>query len=171
MDLRSASVHIIFVWWRTGPYTAIWPSVPWTICYIFDCTLTSGYGISVTFWEKQITSIDYNRQLDNNVNKDRDILKLATNDSNISRYLNQIMQNQVIQITLTKIKINLSRLTQIKLNQIRLNQIKINLSRLTQTMLNQIRLNQIGINLSRLTQTMLNQIRLNQIEINLSRLT
>jgi hypothetical protein len=30
----EASVHIIFFWWRTGPYTAIWPSVPWTICYI-----------------------------------------------------------------------------------------------------------------------------------------
>ena len=23
-------------WWRTGPYTAIWPSVPWTICYIIN---------------------------------------------------------------------------------------------------------------------------------------
>jgi hypothetical protein len=30
----EASVHIIFFWWQTGPYTAIWPSVPWTICYI-----------------------------------------------------------------------------------------------------------------------------------------
>jgi hypothetical protein len=30
----EASVHIIFCWWRTGPYTAIWPSAPWTICYI-----------------------------------------------------------------------------------------------------------------------------------------
>ena len=30
----EASVHIIFFGWRTGPYTAIWPSVPWTICYI-----------------------------------------------------------------------------------------------------------------------------------------
>jgi hypothetical protein len=30
----EASVHIIIFWWRTGPYTAIWPSVPWTICYI-----------------------------------------------------------------------------------------------------------------------------------------
>jgi hypothetical protein len=30
----EASVHIILFWWRTGPYTAIWPSVPWTICYI-----------------------------------------------------------------------------------------------------------------------------------------
>jgi hypothetical protein len=29
----EASVHIIFVWWRTGPCTAIWPSVPWTNCY------------------------------------------------------------------------------------------------------------------------------------------
>ena len=27
--------HIIFFWWRTGPYTAIWPSVPRTICYLF----------------------------------------------------------------------------------------------------------------------------------------
>ena len=31
----EASVHIIFFWWRTGPYTAIWPSVPWTICFIW----------------------------------------------------------------------------------------------------------------------------------------
>jgi hypothetical protein len=31
----EASVHIIFFWWRTGPYTAIWPSVPWTICCIY----------------------------------------------------------------------------------------------------------------------------------------
>jgi hypothetical protein len=31
----EASVHIIYFWRRTGPYTAIWPSVPWTICYIF----------------------------------------------------------------------------------------------------------------------------------------
>ena len=30
----EASVHIIFFWWRTGPYTATWPSVPWTICYV-----------------------------------------------------------------------------------------------------------------------------------------
>ena len=30
----ASEVHIIFFWWRTGPYTAIWPSVPWTICYI-----------------------------------------------------------------------------------------------------------------------------------------
>jgi hypothetical protein len=29
-----ASVHIIFFWWQTCPYTAIWPSVPWTICYV-----------------------------------------------------------------------------------------------------------------------------------------
>jgi hypothetical protein len=34
MDLRSFG-HIIFFWWRTGPYTAIWPSVPRTICYLF----------------------------------------------------------------------------------------------------------------------------------------
>jgi hypothetical protein len=33
MDLRSFCPYNIF-WWRTGPYTAIWPSVPWTICYI-----------------------------------------------------------------------------------------------------------------------------------------
>jgi hypothetical protein len=32
----EASVHIIFFWWRTGPYTAIWPSVPWTICYLYN---------------------------------------------------------------------------------------------------------------------------------------
>jgi hypothetical protein len=31
----EVSVYIIFFWWRTGPYTAIWPSVPWTICYIY----------------------------------------------------------------------------------------------------------------------------------------
>ena len=31
----EASVHKIFFWWQTGPYTAIWPSVPWTICYIY----------------------------------------------------------------------------------------------------------------------------------------
>ena len=31
----EASVHIIFFWWRTGPYTAIWLSVPWTICYLW----------------------------------------------------------------------------------------------------------------------------------------
>jgi hypothetical protein len=34
----EASVHIIFFGWRTGPYTAIWPSVPWTICYILHFT-------------------------------------------------------------------------------------------------------------------------------------
>ena len=33
----EASVHILFFWWLTGPYTAIWPSVPWTICYIHMC--------------------------------------------------------------------------------------------------------------------------------------
>ena len=42
MDLRSfAGPYNIFFWWRTGPYTAIWPSVPWTICYI--CTCMCGY--------------------------------------------------------------------------------------------------------------------------------
>ena len=30
----ASEVHIIFFWWRTGPYTAIWPEVTWTICYI-----------------------------------------------------------------------------------------------------------------------------------------
>ena len=39
----EASVNIIFFWWRTGPYTAIWPSVPWTICYLSN----------VLFWRKQ----------------------------------------------------------------------------------------------------------------------
>jgi hypothetical protein len=33
MDLRSFGPYNIF-WWRNGPYTAIWPSVPWTICYL-----------------------------------------------------------------------------------------------------------------------------------------
>jgi hypothetical protein len=33
-SLRKASVHIIYFWCRTGPYTAIWPEVTWTICYI-----------------------------------------------------------------------------------------------------------------------------------------
>jgi hypothetical protein len=28
--------HIIFFGWRTGPYNAIWPSVPWTICYLHN---------------------------------------------------------------------------------------------------------------------------------------
>ena len=32
--VTSAEVHIIFLWWRTGPYIAIWSSVPWTICYL-----------------------------------------------------------------------------------------------------------------------------------------
>ena len=36
----EASVHIIFFWWRTGPYTAIWHSVPWTICYTFNYVST-----------------------------------------------------------------------------------------------------------------------------------
>ena len=31
----ETSVHIIFFWRRTGPYTAIWPSMSWTICYIY----------------------------------------------------------------------------------------------------------------------------------------
>jgi hypothetical protein len=31
---KLRSIHIIFVWWWTGSYTAIWPSVPWTICYL-----------------------------------------------------------------------------------------------------------------------------------------
>jgi hypothetical protein len=31
---EASEVHIIFFWWRTGPYTAIWPEVTWTICYI-----------------------------------------------------------------------------------------------------------------------------------------
>ena len=39
----EASVNIIFFWWRTGPYTAIWPSVPWTICYLSN----------FLFWRKQ----------------------------------------------------------------------------------------------------------------------
>jgi hypothetical protein len=39
--MDQASVHIIFFWWRTGPYTPIWPSVPWTICY-FWVYLVSG---------------------------------------------------------------------------------------------------------------------------------
>ena len=30
----EASVHIIFFGWRTGPYTAIWPSVSWNIWYM-----------------------------------------------------------------------------------------------------------------------------------------
>ena len=29
-----AMPYNIFFWWRTGPYTAIWPEVKWTICYI-----------------------------------------------------------------------------------------------------------------------------------------
>jgi hypothetical protein len=33
MDLRSFGPYNFFGW-RTGPYTAIWPSLPWTICYI-----------------------------------------------------------------------------------------------------------------------------------------
>ena len=32
----EASVLIILFWWPTGPYTAIWPSVPWTISYIYS---------------------------------------------------------------------------------------------------------------------------------------
>jgi hypothetical protein len=31
---EASEVHIIFFWWRTVPYTAIWPLVPWTICYL-----------------------------------------------------------------------------------------------------------------------------------------
>jgi hypothetical protein len=31
----EASVHILLFWWRTGPYTAIWPSVPCTVCPLF----------------------------------------------------------------------------------------------------------------------------------------
>jgi hypothetical protein len=31
---EASEVHIIFFWWRTGPYTAIWPEVTWSICYI-----------------------------------------------------------------------------------------------------------------------------------------
>ena len=34
-----------FFLWRTGPYTAIWPSVPWTICYIVNQCL----------WEKNFS--------------------------------------------------------------------------------------------------------------------
>jgi hypothetical protein len=34
LNKSANTVHIIFFWWRTGPYTVIWPSVPWTICYI-----------------------------------------------------------------------------------------------------------------------------------------
>jgi hypothetical protein len=43
MQTSEASVNIIFFWWRTGPYTAIWPSVPWTICYLSN----------FLFWRKQ----------------------------------------------------------------------------------------------------------------------
>jgi hypothetical protein len=42
----EASVHICF-WWRTGPYTAIWPSVPWTICYIDEKLLNWHYKQSL----------------------------------------------------------------------------------------------------------------------------
>jgi hypothetical protein len=31
---EASEVHILFFWWRTGAYTAIWPEVTWTICYI-----------------------------------------------------------------------------------------------------------------------------------------
>ena len=41
-NYSEASVHIIFFWWQTGPYTAIWPSVPWPICYIMKFYF-SGY--------------------------------------------------------------------------------------------------------------------------------
>ena len=33
IDIRSFGPYIFF-WWRTGPYTAVWPLVPWTICYV-----------------------------------------------------------------------------------------------------------------------------------------
>jgi hypothetical protein len=31
---EASEVHLIIFWWWTGPYTAIWPEVTWTICYI-----------------------------------------------------------------------------------------------------------------------------------------
>jgi hypothetical protein len=51
----EASVHIIFFWWRTDPYTAIWPSVPCTICYLLlwlhrlclICRFLYTYNVSV----------------------------------------------------------------------------------------------------------------------------
>jgi hypothetical protein len=36
-----AEVHILFCGWQTGPYIAIWPEVPWTICYIIFNTWQS----------------------------------------------------------------------------------------------------------------------------------
>ena len=45
----EASVHIIFFGWRTCPYTAIWPSVPWTICsYHFAYSPIWGYFNTLT---------------------------------------------------------------------------------------------------------------------------
>ena len=39
----EASVHIILFWWRSVPYTAIWPSVPWIICYIWPSKLLHAF--------------------------------------------------------------------------------------------------------------------------------
>jgi hypothetical protein len=46
---EASEVHIIFFWWRTGSYTAIWPSVPWTICYIIK-TWVSTLVLTTRFW-------------------------------------------------------------------------------------------------------------------------
>jgi hypothetical protein len=54
-------VHIIFVWWRTGPFTAIWPSVPWTICSLLSwksgstCSIIFSIWILVKFWYSILT--------------------------------------------------------------------------------------------------------------------
>jgi hypothetical protein len=52
----EALVHIIFFWWRIGPYTALRPSGPWTICYLLSwksrstCSTIFSIWILVKFW-------------------------------------------------------------------------------------------------------------------------
>jgi hypothetical protein len=59
MDRSEAEIHILFCEWQTGPYTAIWPEVSWTICYIILNTCKSArQHVFVIAYLRQKTSSD-----------------------------------------------------------------------------------------------------------------
>jgi len=85
MNLSFASVHILLCGWQYRPYTAIWPSVPWTICIILHVTTflqlklnalndfvedingKRGYWVIwMKFWEKQFFDILIKSEILNN---------------------------------------------------------------------------------------------------------
>jgi hypothetical protein len=65
----EASVHIKFFWWRTGPYTAIWPSVPWTICYIYKSNLRYYNYSSGIHFAKELNKIYLSKKKQNKKSK------------------------------------------------------------------------------------------------------